>query len=111
MRDEGDGARGRGDEPDREQRDRPQVRAQVAQPGEERRGIEERRQDRDEHEVRGQLHLGQPWHETEQQTAGDEEDGDGQPPAGRHREHRGDGRQQYEQLELAVGGEVHRPRR
>ena len=41
--------------PDREQRDRPQVRAQVAQAGEERRGVEKRRQDRDEHEIRRQL--------------------------------------------------------
>ena len=70
--DDRDAARRRRDEANREQRNRTQVRAQVAQAGEERSRVEQRRQDRDEHEVRRQLHLRQPGDEPEEQPADDE---------------------------------------
>ncbi len=110
MGDNRDDARRRDDEPDREERDGPEVRAQVAQAGEERCRVEERRQDRDEHEVRRQLHLRQAGHEAEQQPADDEEHCDRHPPAGGNDEHDGQRQQQREELKLGVGGEIHRPR-
>ena len=103
-----DDAGGRGDEPHREQRDRPQVRAEVAQAREERRRVEERRQDRDEHEIRRQLHLGQPRHEAEQEAADDEEHRDRHPAARRDDEHDGERREEREELKLCVRGELHR---
>ena len=56
-----------------QQRDRAQVRLQVAQAGEERRRVEQRRQDRDEHEIRRQLEVRQPRNEAEHEAAGHEE--------------------------------------
>ncbi len=47
----GDGAHGRADQSDCEERDRTHVGSQVAEGNEERRGVEERRQDGDEDEI------------------------------------------------------------
>ena len=88
VRDGGDAGHRRADEADGEQRDRPQVRAQVAQRGEERRRVEKRRQQRDEDDVRRQHELRQPGHEAERDAAGDEQHGYRQPQHGREREQR-----------------------
>ena len=61
-------------EADREQPDRPDVRAQVAQRGEEGGTVEERRQYADEHEVGWQIDLGQAGHEAEHEPAEHEQD-------------------------------------
>ena len=103
VRDNRDAARRRGDEADREQRDRAEVRPQVAEPGEERGRVEERRQDRDEDEIRRQLQVRQPGHEAEQQAADDEQDRDRQPTrAPRRRAVDAERREQQEELQLVV---------
>ena len=87
-------------------RDRAQVRAQVSQPGEERRRVEQRRQDRHQHQVGRQREVRQAGHEPEQQAAADQEDRGRHPgPRGRD-EQRTERRQKREQLQFVVCGEV-----
>ena len=97
----------RGHEPERQQRDRPLVRAQVAQRGEERAGVEERRQDGHEHDVRGQRDLRQTGDEAHHDAAEHEQDRQRQPQRRREREQRTEGHEQPEQLEILVRPEVH----
>ena len=72
--DERDEHHGQQHEADRQKDDRLQVRAELAQRGEEGRAIEERRQDGDEDEIRGKLDLGDPRDEAEGEPSEHEED-------------------------------------
>ena len=74
VRDDGDGARSGEDQPEREQRDRPEVAAQLVRRAEERGREEERRQERDEHELRRELELGHAREQREPEATDDEED-------------------------------------
>src|SRR5262249_53838578 len=98
--DDGDAGHRRADEPASEQRDRPQIRAQVAQRGEERRRVEERRQERDEDDVRRQDDRRQARDEAERDAARDEQNRHGDPQRGREREQRRERREQRQQLEV-----------
>ena len=96
-------------EPDRQQADRPRVRAQIAQRGEERRGVEQRRQHADEHELGRQLEVGDPRHESERETAEDEQDRIRDPrPRGERQQRRGR-RQEAEQNGQIAGRELVHP--
>ena len=99
--------RRRRNQPDGEERDRPQIGAQVAQAGEEGCRVEERWQDRNEHEVRRQLELRQARDEPQHEPSGDEKDRHGQSATRGDREHRRERGEQDQQLELVVGGELH----
>ena len=94
------------DEADRKQADRPQVRAQVAQRGEERGAVEQQRQDADEDEVGRQVDLGQTGDEAERQPAEHEQDRIRDPQLRDEDEHRRTGRQQHQQADEVVVAEV-----
>ena len=98
------------DKPDREQRDRSQIRTEVPEPGEERRRVEERRQDPDEHDFRRQREVRHPRHEAEQQAPRNEQDRQRQSNDRRRDEHDPEVHEQREQLQLAVGREMHAAR-
>ena len=107
--DDGDGGHRHQHEPDREQADRPRVRAQVAERGEERGGVEERRQDADEHELGLELEGRDPRREPEREAAEHEQDRVGDSRPRREREQRCRRRQEAEQNCQVMGGElVHR---
>ena len=74
VRDDGDADGRRDDEPDREQPDRPHVRAQVAERGEERGAVEERRQDAEEDELRLKLEIGHARDEADREATEHEQD-------------------------------------
>jgi len=61
-------------EADREHPDRPHVRAELTQGGEERGAVEQRREDGDEHQIRRELHGWRAGHEPDSDTAEDEQD-------------------------------------
>ena len=94
------------DEPDREQPDRAQVGAQVAQRGEERGAVEERRQDADEDEVGRQVDLGQARDEAEREAAEHEQDRVRDPQLRDEHEHRCACRQQHEEADEVVVAEI-----
>ena len=95
--DDGDDDHRQEHEADREQPDRPEVRAQVAQRGEERGSVEERRQYADEHEVGRQVELGQAGHEAEREPAEHEQDRIWNPELRDEHQHRGACDEQHEQ--------------
>ena len=109
VRDECDTDRRHCDETDRKQCDRPQIRAQVTEPGEERRRIEKRWQDRDEHEIGRKLQARQPRRKAEQEPARDKEHRHRHVAARGEREHRDEGCEQPEKLQFVVDAEVHGP--
>ena len=106
MRDDRDEDHRQQDEPDREQPDGPEVRAQVAQRREERGAVEERRQHADEDEVGRQVDLGQPGHEAERESAEHEQDRVGHTHLRDEHEHRRPRDQQHEQADEVVVAEV-----
>ena len=74
VRDDRDAGRRRGDDPQGEERDRPKVVAQLAQPGRVRGHVEQRRQDPDEDELRRHRDRRDARCEPEQEAAEDEQD-------------------------------------
>ncbi len=82
--------RGRDDEADGEQADRPGARAQVAQRGEEGRAVEEGRQDAEEDELGRQLEVGHPRHDPDDEPTENEQDRIRDPESRSDREHRRD---------------------
>ena len=74
MRDRRDGDHGHDHEPDRVQRDRAQVRAKVAQGGEEGSPVEQRGEEDQQDQLRGELDAGDSGHEAEDQPAENEQD-------------------------------------
>ncbi len=111
MRDDRDDDDRQQDEPDRKETHGPDVRAEVAQRGEERGPVEERRQHADEDEVGRQVDLGQPGHEPEREAAEHEQDRVRDPQLRDQREHRGAGCEQQEQVEEVRVREVGQARR
>ena len=95
------------DETEREQRDRPLVRAQVAQRREERARVQERRKHGDEHDVRRKRDVRQPGDEAHHDPAQHEQDRQRQPQRRREREERADRDEQPEKLEILVRAELH----
>ena len=96
--------------PDREQPDRPQVRAQVAQRREEGGSVEQQRQHADEHEVGWEVDLGQAGHEAEREPAEHEDDRIRDPQLRREHQHRRACREQHEQVEQLVVAQVDQAR-
>ena len=95
-------------ETDGEQRDRPQVRAEVAQRGEEGSRVEQRGQQRDEHDVRRQHQMRQAGDEAERDASEDEQHRHRQPQRRRQREQRAEGQQQPQKLNLLVCPAAHK---
>ncbi len=110
MRDDRDDDHRQQHEPDREQPDRPEVRAQVAQRGEERGPVEERRQHADEHELGRQVDLGQAGHEAERETAEHEQDRIRDPQLRDEHQHRGPCDEQHEQVQEVLVAQLDQAR-
>ena len=106
VRDDRDDDHRQQDEADREQPDRPQVRPQVAQRGEERGPVEERRQHAHEHEIGWQVDLRQAGDEAEREPAEHEQDRIRDPQLRDEHQHRRPRRQQHEQADEIVVAEV-----
>ena len=109
MRDDGDRDRGGEHEPDRKEADRPDVRAQVAERGEEGRAVEERRQEDDENEVGRQLEVRDAGREAGCQPAEHEQDRIRHLHERREREQRRDRSEEREEDERIVVVDPHEP--
>jgi hypothetical protein len=75
VRGHGDGDRGHHDEHCGQQRDRPHVRAQLAQIGEEAARVQQRREEDHEHESGVEAHVWNAGQEAEHRAAEDQQDG------------------------------------
>jgi hypothetical protein len=107
VRNHRDRERGGDDEADCEQADRPHVRAQVAERGEERCVVQERRQHPEEHELRVEVELGHARQEAEHQPTEHEQDRVGDPYGRREGEQRRDGGEQSDGDDPVLHVEVH----
>ena len=96
MRDDRDRGHRGADEAEREERDWPLVRAQVAERREERAGVEERRQNGHEDDVGRQRDVRQTRDEPEHDAAEDEQDRQWNPQGRREREQAPDGDEECE---------------
>ena len=106
VRDGGDTDHRRGDEPDREQGDGPEVRAQVAHRGEEGRRVEQRRQEAEQDDLGPELELGQTRDEREREPAQHQQDRVRNPQDGREDDEDPDAEEQPDELPQLMGVEV-----
>jgi hypothetical protein len=100
--DDRDGARGGEHEPDREQADRADVLAQLAQPGEERRRVEQRGQEDEQHEIRLELDVRDARDQPEPEASEHEEDRIRHVEHARRSDENRDGEQQAGEHQLRV---------